>query len=158
MRGPLPPFFGSSAEAAKVEIAPDPPPIQSMGTVPAAPEPTVPPPLPPEVGAPPEPPGGARGRNGDASRSSGAAGNSWDGPQGWPRATEAGINGKASSIFGTAADDGRAGGEAGPQMQGLEAMVAELLRPMLQRWLDENMPRLVAAALQAEIRREPKKT
>jgi hypothetical protein len=32
----------------------------------------------------------------------------------------------------------------------LEAMVAELLRPMLQRWLEENMPRLVSAALRDE--------
>ena len=40
-------------------------------------------------------------------------------------------------------------------------MVAELLRPMLRRWLDENMPRLVSAALKAEAelisKRDPKK-
>jgi cell pole-organizing protein PopZ len=47
------------------------------------------------------------------------------------------------------------------QLQGLDAMVADLLRPMLRRWLDENMPRLVSAALKAEAetvsRRDPKK-
>jgi cell pole-organizing protein PopZ len=48
------------------------------------------------------------------------------------------------------------------QLQGLDAMVADLLRPMLRRWLDENMPRLVSAALKAEAenppRRDPKKS
>jgi cell pole-organizing protein PopZ len=38
-----------------------------------------------------------------------------------------------------------------PQSHALEVMVAELLRPMLRRWLDENMPRLVSAALKAEL-------
>jgi cell pole-organizing protein PopZ len=46
-------------------------------------------------------------------------------------------------------------------MPAFETMVAELLRPMLRRWLDENMPRLVSAALKAEAevmsRRDPKK-
>jgi cell pole-organizing protein PopZ len=39
--------------------------------------------------------------------------------------------------------------------------VAELLRPMLRQWIDENMPRLVSAALKAEAeaqsRRDPRK-
>ena len=67
----------------------------------------------------------------------------------------------ASSIFGPPSTDGRPAAtvDANPQIQALEAMVAELLRPMLRRWLDENMPRLVSAALQAELmaRRDPKK-
>ena len=52
-----------------------------------------------------------------------------------------------------AAAEGRAGGRDEPQIQALEAMVAELLRPMLRRWLDENMPRLVSAALKEEAER-----
>jgi cell pole-organizing protein PopZ len=115
VRGPLPPFFGSSAEAVKVEVAPEPP---LLGGV--------------------------------------------DGPQGWPRPIDGGAIGKASSIFGPAEPEGSGGsGEASPQIQALEAMVAELLRPMLRRWLDEIMPRLVSAALKAEAdlisKRGPKK-
>ena len=59
-------------------------------------------------------------------------------------------NGKASSLFGAAADGRTAAADGPTQNQALEAMVAELLRPMLRRWLDENMPRLVSAALKAE--------
>jgi cell pole-organizing protein PopZ len=32
----------------------------------------------------------------------------------------------------------------------LEAVVLELLKPMLRQWLDENMPRLVAQAISDE--------
>jgi hypothetical protein len=35
----------------------------------------------------------------------------------------------------------------------LEAVVLELLKPMLRQWLDENMPRLVAQALSEETAR-----
>jgi cell pole-organizing protein PopZ len=37
----------------------------------------------------------------------------------------------------------------------LEDTVAELLRPMLKEWLDENMPRIVQKALQKEEFKEP---
>jgi cell pole-organizing protein PopZ len=43
-----------------------------------------------------------------------------------------------------------------PALQGsqaLEAMVLELLKPMLREWLDQNMPRMVAEALKAEADR-----
>jgi cell pole-organizing protein PopZ len=60
-----------------------------------------------------------------------------------------------------AADSGGTAAAGATQLQGLDAMVAELLRPMLRRWLDENMPRLVSAALKAEAdnlsRRDPQK-
>jgi uncharacterized protein len=36
----------------------------------------------------------------------------------------------------------------------LEELVRELLRPMLQRWLDENLPGLVERAVRAEIARQ----
>jgi hypothetical protein len=75
---------------------------------------------------------------------------------------DAGLNGSAGSVLGYAADarsgSGGASGSAPhhqagepAQSQALEAMVAELLRPMLRRWLDENMPRLVSAALKQEL-------
>jgi cell pole-organizing protein PopZ len=40
-----------------------------------------------------------------------------------------------------------------PHNRALEAMVLDLLKPMLRQWLDENMPRLVAEALDDEVRR-----
>jgi len=36
----------------------------------------------------------------------------------------------------------------------LEELVRELLRPMLQRWLDENLPGLVERAVRSEIARQ----
>jgi hypothetical protein len=156
LRGPLPPFFGSSAEVVKVEIAPDPPAFSGAGAMPpAAPEPT--------PAAPPRPIGSAVSPGGDALRSGDLGGGGLEGPQGWPGAGDSALNGKASAIFGPPGAEGRtAGSEASPQMQALEVMVAELLRPMLRRWLDENMPRLVSAALKAEAelmsKRDPKKS
>ena len=44
-------------------------------------------------------------------------------------------------------------GEAGPRS--LEDSVKDMLRPMLQRWLDENMTRVLTAALKDELRDNP---
>jgi cell pole-organizing protein PopZ len=118
-RGPLPPFFGSTAEVVKVEMVSDPPARASTGAQPIH---------------------GGHEFNGAPSR---------DTP---PRAADAG-SARTSSIFGLPQADARGGGAGDapqPQIQALEAMVAELLRPMLRRCLDENMPRLVSAALKAE--------
>ena len=35
----------------------------------------------------------------------------------------------------------------------LEDVVRELLRPLLQQWLDANLPGIVEAAVQAEVER-----
>jgi cell pole-organizing protein PopZ len=121
VRGPLPPFFGSSAEAQKAEVVLVQPSSPGAGMIlPPAPQPTKP-------------------ANGQAGPALG-------------QAADGGLrNGAAGVLFGQAAQDARAAAEgATPHVQGLEAMVAELLRPMLQRWLDENMPRLVSAALKDE--------
>jgi hypothetical protein len=40
-----------------------------------------------------------------------------------------------------------------PGTRALEAMVVEMLQPMLRQWLDQNMPRLVAAALKDQAER-----
>ena len=40
-----------------------------------------------------------------------------------------------------------------PHNRALEAMVLDLLKPMLSQWLDQNMPRLVAEALAEEVQR-----
>lgn len=45
------------------------------------------------------------------------------------------------------------GAKGGEVPHALEAMVLELLKPMLRQWLDQNMPRLVAAALKEEADR-----
>ena len=45
-------------------------------------------------------------------------------------------------------------GTAGVEVpHALESMVLELLKPMMRQWLDQNMPRLVAAALKEEADR-----
>ena len=46
--------------------------------------------------------------------------------------------------------------DAGPTRPGgrtLEDVVSDLLRPMLQRWLDDNLPRLVETTVRAELAR-----
>ncbi len=40
-----------------------------------------------------------------------------------------------------------------PGTRALDAMVVEMLQPMLRQWLDQNMPRLVAAALKEQAER-----
>ncbi|MFZ1104595.1 MAG: DUF2497 domain-containing protein [Hyphomicrobiaceae bacterium] len=146
VRGPLPPFFGSSAEVVK-ETAPDPPELSGRLAQPLTPS-SYPAPPPPA-----QPLDGVRTVNGEA-RDLDAA----------PRPADGTGTARASSIFGPPPADAGTGGSGEalpPQIQALDAMVAELLRPMLRRWLDENMPRLVSAALKAEAelmsRRDPKK-
>jgi cell pole-organizing protein PopZ len=138
VRGPLPPFFGSSAEVAKVEVVPAEPVSPGAGVLL--------PPVPQPVKVPDRP-----AREPETVR---------DAPRP-PTVTGATVesvrNGKDNSLFGhgtadhkTSEQQALAGPPPGverPHVHALEAMVLELLRPMLQRWLDENMPRLVSAAL-----------
>ena len=131
LRGPLPPFFGSSPEAQNAEVVLVQPSSPGVGMM-----------LPPA--APP-----SKAPNGQA------------GPPIAP-AADGLRNGAVNGLFGHVASNARAAPEgATPHVHALEAVVAELLRPMLQRWLDENMPRLVAAALKDEAvrmaTRDPKK-
>jgi hypothetical protein len=118
VRAPLPPFFGSSAGAAKSEAA-------LLGAGPAAVD--------------------AGYSNGHDMAHNGSP-----------------LFGHAPAGYGQGPVNGAPQAPADTlQVHALEAMVAELLRPMLRRWLDENMPRLVSAALKAEAetlsRRDPKK-
>ncbi len=64
----------------------------------------------------------------------------------------------AARPSGSSAFNGSAGGRGEAQApagspHALEAMVLELLKPMLRQWLDQNMPRMVAEALKAEADR-----
>jgi cell pole-organizing protein PopZ len=166
VRGPLPPFFGSSPETAKVEVSPAPPMPASLplagGAVmppPAAPPASVARPAEPESprkAAPEIPPGTPA-----ASPVTPVGSGPLAGPASAP-VRESLSNGKASSASTVQPRPNGAAPPAAtptltapsaastPQLQGLEAMVADLLRPMLRQWLDENMPRLVSAALKAE--------
>ena len=153
VRGPLPPFFGSSPEAAKVEVAPAPPmptppspgPLPGGAVIPPPPAAILRPSEGPRGGVldsasrPPAEPVGYAGPAGGATR------------EGWP-------NGRAhSGPVQPAADGATPPATDATQLQGLEVMVADLLRPMLRRWLDENMPRLVSAALKAEAENPPRR-
>jgi cell pole-organizing protein PopZ len=155
VRGPLPPFFGSSAEAAKVEVAPGPAmPAPPMGAALVPPVVTQPVPMARAPAGEPARPGVAQ----ESAPRPPAAGSG--------AASEGASGANAGSLFAQPAGDGPAAPAGGQtQIQGLEGMVTELLRPMLRRWLDENMPRLVSAALKAEAElmskrdpgRDPKK-
>jgi cell pole-organizing protein PopZ len=145
VRGPLPPFFGSSAEAQKTEVVlVQPPPASGPGVL-----------------LPPAPPPAAKAAYEHSNELDTAA------PMPPPApapvdAAEPLRNGRANALSAPTAADGKpAPGGDSPHVNALEAMVAELLRPMLQRWLDENMPRLISAALKDEASRlsarDPKK-
>ncbi len=158
VRGPLPPFFGSNPEAANVEVAPTPPapvPMPGAAVIPPPPAAAV---LPAET----EP---LRSATPDAASRvpTASAGPAGLGAPSVPTAREAAPGGRAANAVPVQpAVDSASPPSSGPaQLQGLDAMVADLLRPMLRRWLDENMPRLVSAALKAEAetlsKRDPKK-
>jgi cell pole-organizing protein PopZ len=167
VRGPLPPFFGSSPEAAKVEVAPAPPlPGMGPGMAPGI----GPAPLPgTSVAAPATPlpvsavrPAETATPRGGASEGAPLAPATPAGTGAVDAAAPAGARGgTASSVPAQPAAESASPAAERSQLRGLEAMVADLLRPMLRSWLDENMPRLVSAALQAEAetlsRRDPKK-
>jgi cell pole-organizing protein PopZ len=40
-----------------------------------------------------------------------------------------------------------------PADQTLDGVVREMLRPMLQQWLDDNLPTIVQQAVEAEVER-----
>ncbi len=123
MRASMPPFFGASAETIRVDA-------------------------PPAVETPPP----SRPLFGTANG---------------PAITDPAIEREVSLVAAaaeTAARPGPVNGAAEPRAaaapaptlqgsQALEAMVLELLKPMLREWLDQNMPRMVAEALKTEAGR-----
>ena len=48
-------------------------------------------------------------------------------------------------------------GSSAPPVRSFEDVVADMLRPLLEKWIDENMPRIVERALQrdATLGRKP---
>jgi cell pole-organizing protein PopZ len=71
---------------------------------------------------------------------------SWNDPAPWARAPEPLVEPERP----TARANGGAHGH-----KTLEDSVKDMLRPMLRQWLDENMPRMVSAALKDEFRDNP---
>jgi cell pole-organizing protein PopZ len=133
LRASLPPFFGSSAEAEKVEVVAAP-------VLPVSPPlPIVSPPAPARGGAEAEPVAEVRRAAPAAAPSSPA-----------PPAAAPLRNGRANAAFESPAEPKDAPAGASPHIHGLEAVVVDMLKPMLRQWLDENMPRLVASALADE--------
>ncbi len=127
VRATMPPFFGAAAEPAGLEMAPAPaaPPASAMFAGPA--------------------PGRMTDPALDREVSLVAA------------AAETAARPPASSAANGAAGGGRGDAQAAAGSlqapHALEAMVLELLKPMLRQWLDQNMPRMVAEALKAEADR-----
>lgn len=176
VRATLPPFFGSSTEFAKAEVAAPPEPVASGAGV------MQPPKGQPDLAsatpaAAPDSASRLRGVDREPAKTAAA------------RTVEPEVAREVSLVAaaveaavvsprnpGTAAaSDTRnspanpfveraAGAEAGtttsadetPHTNALEVMVLELLQPMLRQWLDQNMPRLVAAALRDEVVRAGK--
>lgn len=150
MRASMPPFFGSTAEAVNstsppVETATPTSPVRTQSaTAPASA---------PQSGAQE-----AMAREVSllaAAAEVAASRPSKPEPQPVPPAA---LNGK-----GPVVPDAAPAADA-PHIRPLEVMVLDLLKPMLRQWLDENMPRMVAEALDEQVQRNrtgagnPKKT
>ena len=149
LRASMPPFFGSSAEAAKAGSAPA-----------EAPAPdAIQPPKPPlatatsaSVAAPPKPTpvpadaGIIREAALVAAAEAAALSNK-------PGSGTALRNGKAEAKSEPSAEAKIALAGDSPHNRALEVMVLDLLKPMLQQWVDQNMPRLMVEALKDEVAR-----
>jgi cell pole-organizing protein PopZ len=127
VRASMPPFFGSTAEVAKTEPAPPPEPKAAAA-----------------VSPPLLPPVRSGGNQASAAAAAGASS---------PQQTGGNSrhNGKADT--NRPAETKTAPDGDMPHTRGLEAAVLDLLKPMLSRWLEQNMPRLVAEALKEEAAR-----
>jgi uncharacterized protein len=147
LRASMPPFFGASEEAAKVAAGVVDPATTPSGTAKLAPQAS------PAPSAPPAPASAeaiAREVSLVAAATE-AATRASQPTAAQPAPAQPVLNGK-----GPAAPEPLTGAVlAGdtPHNRALEAMVLDLLKPMLSQWLDQNMPRLVAEALAEEVQR-----
>ena len=62
------------------------------------------------------------------------------------------LSAQAGEQVAAAFDDLARAIRGGP-MQSMDTMAREMLRPMLQEWLDDNLPRLVERMVREEIER-----
>jgi len=144
LRASMPPFFGSSAEAAKPASTPVEPAAQAANSPPVAAR--------PQSAAPPAPavqPGADAAIAREVSLVAAAAEAAAARPV--QPAPQPVLNGKGPAVAAPPTD--AAAAVDTPHNRALEAMVLDLLKPMLRQWLDQNMPRLVAEALGEEVQR-----
>jgi cell pole-organizing protein PopZ len=143
LRASMPPFFGSSAEAAKSTSSP----VESPA----------PPAIAPQLARPEVPATDARNAQATADEAivrevallaAAAEAAAARPPQTAPQPV---LNGKDPAGPGPSADAAPAADT--PHTRALEVMVLDLLKPMLRQWLDENMPRMVAEALSEDVQR-----
>jgi uncharacterized protein len=139
LRASMPPFFGSSTEAAKPPLAPEP----------AAPPATSPHVTRPQSAALAAPAGADAGMAHEVSLLAAAAEAAAARPP--PAAPQPALNGKAAPAAASPPSANLVSDMA--HNRALEVMVLDLLKPMLRQWLDENMPRMVAEALSEEVQR-----
>jgi cell pole-organizing protein PopZ len=144
LRASMPPFFGSSAEAAKPASTP----AESAAQAPTCPHVTRPQSA--AQAAPAAQPGGEAAIAREVSLVAAAA----EAAAARPRQTapQPVLNGKGPVMPEPSAANAILAGDT-PQNRALEVMVLDLLKPMLSQWLDQNMPRLVAEALSEEVQR-----
>jgi hypothetical protein len=142
LRASMPPFFGSTAEAAKAEQ----PPVEARTASVSAAQPPRPPEVAPVVAAASH--GAAhQGRPVDAGAAAATAAAQ---PPGGSLPLRNGLAGRHGETPGEAR--ATPAGDT-PHIRALESAVLELLKPMLSQWLERNMPRLVAEALKDEAAR-----
>ncbi len=142
LRASMPPFFGSSTEAAKpAPVAVDPA-AQASGSQVTRPQG-------PALRAPAGPAGADTGMALEVSLVAAAAEAAATRPP--QPAPQPALNGRATAVAQPPPGPALAGDT--PLTRALESVVLDLLRPMLRQWLDENMPRLVAEALSEEVQR-----
>jgi cell pole-organizing protein PopZ len=147
LRASMPPFFGSSTEAAK-------PPLMSESAAPPATSPHV---TRPQNSAPAAHAGADAGMAREVSLLAAAAEAAAARPP--PAAPQPALNGKAAPAAAAPSPSANLASDMAHN-RALEVMVLDLLKPMLRQWLDENMPRMVAEALSEEVQRarDAKKT
>jgi cell pole-organizing protein PopZ len=136
-----------AAEAAKVAPAPAPVPVAEAAPAPAVPEPTVdrnaaPTPA-AEVAPDPHPPVEAKPVNGLFGEPHvDAAAKPVPTPVPVPAQEPAAAKPAPSAVEATP-----------PPARTLEYVVGELLEPVIRKWLDDNLPRLVEEVVRAEVAR-----
>jgi cell pole-organizing protein PopZ len=70
-----------------------------------------------------------------------------------PAQDEALVSPRAASAAASAFGELSSAASAPRESRSLEDLAREMLKPMLRQWLDDNLPRIVQAAVQAEVER-----
>lgn len=148
LRASMPPFFGSSTEAAKPPSTSSEPTVQPAAGLQATR---------PQSAAPAVQASADAGMAHEVSLLAAAAEAAAARPP--PATPQPALNGKAAPAAAASSPSANLASDMAHN-RALEVMVLDLLKPMLRQWLDENMPRMVAEALSEEVQRarDAKKT